>query len=112
MSEQELIEEVVADLTIELNSDADFSENILRVKVKAAIREFKNRRNYIATSMDETAIGEDMEQFYSTILDVSRYDYNQRGVEGQLAHSDNGVSRTWQERNKLWMNVHPFLKVM
>ena len=112
MSEQELIEEVVAALTEELNEDADFSENILRVKVKSVVREFKNRRNYIATSMDSKAIEEDMERFYSTILDVSRYDYNQRGAEGQESHADNGVTRKWVDRNKLWMNVHPFVKVM
>lgn len=33
--------------------------------------------------------------------------YSQRGAEGQTAHSENGISRTWAEKSKYLAQVMP-----
>lgn len=109
---ESLIEEIISDLTIELQGDAGFSADILRQKVKNAAREVRLHRNYGATSMDETAIASDMQRFYSVIRDVALYDYNQVGIEFQLIHTENGVTRNYEYRNRMLAGVIPFAKVV
>ena len=109
---ESLIEEIIDDLTVELSGDAGFSAAILEQKVRNAAREVKLHRNYGATSMDETAIASDMQRFYSTIRAVALYDYNQVGIEYQEIHTENGVTRNYIERNKLFAGVVPFAGVI
>ena len=37
--------------------------------------------------------------------------YNRRGAEGETAHNENGVSRTYEDSDKLLAQVVPFGKV-
>ena len=108
----ELFYSVVEDLTIELQNDPDFSVDILEVKVKNAIRDVKLKRNYKATSYNEEQIADDLQNYYSTIVNVARYDYNQIGAEGQSQHNENDVSRTWVDRDRLFSDVIPFIRVL
>lgn len=103
---------VVADLTTELSGEPGFSAAILGNKVEMAIQEVILRRNYSASSLTDTQISEDLSNFRSTIVNVARYDYNQIGAEGQSAHSENSVSRTWIDRNTLFNGVIAFVKVL
>ena len=107
-----MTEEIVDMLTVELQNEPEFNADILENKVKAVVRELKSRRNYSATGMTDKEIEADMENYFSVIVDVSRYDYNQRGAERELSHSDNGVSRTYESRDALWRQVHAFVKVL
>lgn len=107
-----MTEEIIADLTEELSSEPDFSASILKNKVKAVIRELRMKRNYIASGMSEDEIDSDMENYYSVVLDVARYDYNQRGAEGELSHTENGISRMYESRDNLWKGVHAYVKVL
>lgn len=34
--------------------------------------------------------------------------YNQRGAEGQIGHSENGISRTWGQNSRLLAQVMPY----
>lgn len=103
---------VVADLTTELSGDPGFSADVLGVKVETAIREVILRRNYAASSLTDTKISEDLSNYYSTVVNVARYDYNQIGAEGQTSHSENSVGRTWVDRNTLFNGVVAFVKVL
>lgn len=103
--------ELVADLKTELKNDPNFDEDILKVKVKNAIRDVRQRRNYGATAYKEDAIAEDLESYYSVIRNVALYDYNQIGAEGQVSHDENSVNRVWVDRNKLFNGVVAFVKV-
>lgn len=105
-------QEVIAELTIELRGESTFNEDILAVKVRNAIRELKMRRNYSATSFSENDIEKDIYNYYSTIVNVARYDYNQLGAEGESNHSENSVSRSWVDRDELFRGVHAFVKVL
>lgn len=112
MTIAELQAEILDDLTIELENEPDFSADILAVKIKNAIREAKAKRNYEATTYDESDIADDLYRFYSVIANVARYDYNMIGSEGETSHSENGVSRHYVEREKLFADIYPFVKVL
>ena len=107
----ELENEVVTELTVELKDEDSFNADLLRIKVKNAVRELRMKRNYTATSMTDEQILTDMYNYYSVILNVARYDYNQVGVEGEQSHSENSVSRTWVSRDDLFKGVHAFVNV-
>lgn len=107
-----LEQEIIAELTIELQGEPTFNADILAVKVRNAIREVKMKRNYAATSYTDTQIEQDLYNYFSTIKSVALYDYNQIGVEGEQSHSENSVSRTWVSRDELFKGVHAFVKVL
>lgn len=107
-----LQDELIADLTFELQKEPDFSVDLLRSKVISAIREVKLKRNYGATSYTDTQIEADLYNYYSIIKKVALYDYNQLGAEGEKSHNENGISRTWEDRDKLFSDVFSFVKVL
>ena len=108
----ELQNEIVTDLTIELQDDDDFNAAKLSNKVKLAIKEIISKRNYGATSYTEEMILSDLYNYYSMITNVARYDYNQIGAEGQFSHSENGTNRTWVKRDELFKGLVAFVDVI
>lgn len=90
--------EVYTDLCEELDINNAKDEAKLLAKVKYAVREVKNRRSYPSHFTDE-AIENDLQKLYSNIHDLALYDYNQIGAEGQTSHGENGISRTWKDRD-------------
>lgn len=115
MSEEtnvELQKEIIEDLTIELRDEPTFDAAVLKVKVKNAIREVRLKRNYAATSYSEEQIEYDLLNYYSVIKNLALYDYNQIGAEFQSSHSENSVSRTWTDRDKLLSGVVAFVRVL
>ena len=112
MTLDELQDEIVADLTIELSEDDDFSADVLAVKVKNAIKEIKSARMYPSSYTDEKIIKDLSDNYYSSIINLARYDYNQVGAEGQSAYSEGDNSRTWVDRNSLFNGIAPFVKIL
>lgn len=106
-----MTEEIVAELKEEFKNEPEFSEAILTNKVNSAIRELRMKRNYSASNLNESQIESDMENYYSVITNVARYDYSQRGVEGEISHSESGISRSYESRDNLWRGVHAFVRV-
>lgn len=107
-----LLEEIMADLTIELNGEPGFNQNVLRVKVKDAMKEVIMRRNYQATSYTDEKIKDDLYNFASVIKKVALFDYNQIGAEGQISHNENSVSRSWVDRDSLFNGVFAFVNTL
>lgn len=103
--------EIVNDLTTELNTDPSFDKNVLAVKVRVAVKELIEMRNYFATSMTDEQIENDIERFYPQVMNVARYDYNMTGAEGEISHSENGIQRMYVDRNTFWRGVVPFAGV-
>lgn len=105
--------EIVSDLTLELNSEPTFNAGVLAVKVKLAVRDVIGRRNYKASTWNEQRILDDLySNYYSTITNLARYDYNMIGAEGESSHSENGVSRSYVDRDSLLKGVHAFVGVL
>lgn len=93
----DILKEVYEDLVAELEIDKANEQKLLKLKVKNAVREIRNRRNY-PLHFTENDIQNDLNSLYSNIHDLALYDYNQIGVEGQSSHSENGESRAWKDR--------------
>lgn len=106
-----LLDEIVSDLTEELQNESTFNADILRAKVKSAIREVREKRMYQNVSYSETQINADMQNFYSVIRNVALYDYNMLGAEGETSHDENGTARTYVKRSTLFSDVIPFVKM-
>lgn len=106
-----LQQDIVNDLKAEIKNDPNFDEDILKSKVKSAIRDVRLRRNYGATSYTNEQIADDLENYYSIIKNIALYDYNQSGAEGQKSHSENDISRSWADRNDLFKGIVAFVKV-
>lgn len=105
--EQELIE----DLTIELSiSDEQFNSDLLTQKVRNALREVKSARNYPDTYTDEK-IASDMEKYYSQARAIALYDYNKTGYDFEDSHSENGISNSFSDRDKLFAGIIPLARI-
>ena len=113
-----LLDEIREELIIELvASGADFDSLsdgdvlLLVTKVKSAYRDVKRARNY-QNHHDDKFITKDMESQYSIIKTLALYDFNQIGAEGERIHAENGISRTWVNRNSVLNQVTPFGTVL
>lgn len=93
----DIVNEVFKELKEELDIEHSSDEKMLLNKVKNAVREVQNRRNYPSHFTDED-IEKDLEMLHSNIYNLALYDFNKIGVEGQASHSENGESRTWKSR--------------
>ena len=104
--------ELNTDLTAEITgSGLEVLTDVLAVKVKAVVRELLSIRNYELSGMTDEEVEADIERYYTQCMNVARYDYNQRGAEGEDSHSENGISRKYVERGRLWAGVVPFARV-
>lgn len=104
--------ELNTDLTAELEgSGQTVLSSVLAVKVKAVAKELLNIRNYEHSGMTDGEIETDINRYYTQCMNVARYDYNQIGAEGEQSHNENGISRQYIDRGKLWSGVVPFAKV-
>lgn len=104
--------ELNTDLTAEIEgSGQTVLANVLAVKVKAVVKELLNIRNYGYSGMTDGEIETDINRYYTQCMNVARYDYNQLGAEGESSHNENGISRQYIDRGKLWSGVVPFAKV-
>jgi len=110
MTIAELQNEIVSDLTIELQDDTDFNDELLEVKVKNAIREVRSKRSY-PSSYTEEMIAADLENLYSTISRLAVVDYNQVGAQGENSHREDDVQRDWESRESILGNIVAFVKV-
>ena len=100
--------EILNDLKAELSDEPTFDEAILEVKIKSAIRELISLRRYDKSGMADAEITEDLNNYYPQLLNISRYDFNTIGAEGETVHNENGVSRRFESRSKMWSGVVPF----
>lgn len=106
MAYMTLEQELVADLSAELESDKMFSQQLLISKVRSAIREVKRARKY-PSNYTEEQIERDIYDYYINIRNVALFDYNQIGGEFQESNSEPGSTRTYMDRNKLFSGIVP-----
>lgn len=101
--ENDLLEDLIAELS---ETDPNFKQSLIIPKIKEAIREVRRARNY-PKYYSESAIVEDLENYYSNIRKIALFDYNKIGGEFEESHSENSVSRSWEDRNKLFAGIIP-----
>lgn len=79
---EKLQQEILEDLRIELGLTRESDVAILFSKIRNAYRE------------------------------LALYDFNQCGAEGQISHSENGVSRAWKDRKECLNGIVTFCGVL
>ena len=84
---------------------------LLEQLIKQVTDEVMNRRMYPSNYTQEQ-IDEDLKKFESTIVNAVVYDRSQAGESFMQSYSENGVSRTWTDRDKLFKDVYPFVKIL
>lgn len=104
-----MIENIIEELTTELQNEVDFNVDILRLKVNNAYREVKQARNY-PSSYTDSMKESDMENFYTNVKALALYDYNKVGAEGQTQYSADGESIHYVDRNKMFAGILPIAR--
>ena len=84
---------------------------IIEQLIKQATEDVKAKRNYPDSYTDEM-IAEDLKKHQSVIVNLAVYDHSQAGEEFMASFSENGVSRAWRDREKLFVGVFPFVDVL
>lgn len=102
-----IITELFGDLENEIKSnDPGYSDSLLMIKIKNAIREVITSRRYPESYSDEK-IAKDIYRYYGNIRDIALYDYNAVGRDFEQSHSESGVSVSMTDRNKLFNGIYP-----
>ena len=84
---------------------------IIEQLIKQATEDVKARRNYHDSYTGEM-ITEDLKKFESVIVNLAVYDHSQAGENYMSALSEGGVSRTWKDRDSLFVGVFPFVNIV
>jgi hypothetical protein len=90
---------------------AAFNKDLHIEYPKQATEDVKARRNYPDSYTDEM-ITEDLKKFESVIVNLAVYDHSQAGEAFMASYNENGVNRTWRDRDSLFVGVFPFTKVL
>lgn len=102
--DQETFNEILSSLEVTLGVTEEADITILTEILKDAISEIKEARKY-PSGMDASKIEEDLHKYISNIKKLTKYDYNQIGVEYQESHNENGISRQYMERRKCFDGI-------
>lgn len=105
---------------IDSKSDSESSEVVfdhleenplLEQLISQAEADIRAKRMY-PESYTEEKIAADMKKFQSVVVNLVVYDRSQAGENFMASYSENGVSRTWKDREDLFVGVFPFAKVL
>lgn len=105
-SAEEMKDEVVSRLSVRLKDTTNVDDDVLSGIVDSAINEIETIRNY-PSDYDDEMIWKDMSRYFNNALELSLYDFNQIGVEGETGHTENGVTRQYKDRNACLKGVRP-----
>ena len=101
---------MLAELSVELADDATEVDTAkLTAKLNNAIRDVERAVNY-PSYYTKGMIEADLKQYYGNIHDLTIYDYNQIGAEGEVSHNENGTNRTWKSRKECFNGIVAFAK--
>ena len=79
--------------------------------LEQARNEIIEKRNYPETYTQDQ-IDRDVQKFENVMVNLAVYDRSQAGEAYMASYSENGVSRTWKDRESLFVGVFPFVKSM
>ena len=84
---------------------------LLEQLISQAEDDIRAKRIY-PKSYTEEKIAADMKKFQSVVVNLVVYDRSQAGENFMASYSENGVSRTWRDREDLFVGVFPFANVL
>ena len=109
---EEMKDKIISVLKPELQAtDPNFKEDLLVAKAQQTLEEAQVIRNYARTNYSETTILADMSNALPVFINVTRYDYNKIGAEGQSQYSGDGENLHYIDRGKMWNGWIPLARV-
>lgn len=84
---------------------------VIEQLIKQAAEDVRTIRNYPDNYTDEM-ITEDLKKFEGVIINLAVYDHSQAGEAFMASYNENGVNRTWRDRDSLFVGVFPFAKAL
>lgn len=109
---EDMLQTIIDELTIELKDRPGFSADVLKIKVNNAAREVKKARGYSYAGYTDEMIDEDILQFYTNIRNIALFDVSQQvGAEFNSSLSENGIYRTYRDRDKLFVGIIPLVRL-
>ena len=107
-----LREEIIAELTVQLQNEPTFNAEILKIKVNDAYRKVRSRKHYENTSYSVEQIESDLyEKHFQDIKDVALYNFVIMGADFQKTHNENGINRTFRTEDEILGNICAFVKI-
>lgn len=91
--------------------DKKEEDPLLNQLIEQAKKEIAIKRMYPETYTEKDILS-DLERFENNIVDLAVYDRSQAGEAYMESYSENGVSRSWKNRDDLFFGVYPFVKVL
>jgi hypothetical protein len=79
--------------------------------IEQAQQELISRRMY-PSSYTQEQIASDMKNYEGVIVNLAVYDRSQAGEAYMESYSENGVSRSWKDRDSLFSGVYPIAKLL
>lgn len=89
------------------NLTTEYGLEVSDLSILFAIEQFQTIRNYPATWDEEKKIA-DMEKNKAKIAMAAIEIDAKDGAEGQISHSENGISRTWTDKISAYKDVIGF----
>ena len=77
--------------------------------IEQARQDVIKSRNY-PSSYTQEQIDDDMKNYEGVIVNLAVYDRSQAGEAYMASYTENGVSRNWKDREKLFAGVHTIAK--
>lgn len=98
-------DEVIDMLTTLYSDQPTFNAEKVRVIVANVVDEVIEARKYRNVGYTDEQIAKDLFKYKSQIKNIAEYDFAHLGAPHELGHSENSVSRTWIDRNKLFSGI-------
>lgn len=103
------IESVENSDTVVFDSKED--NPLLEQLIDQVKQEIVSRKMY-PDSYTEEKIEMDMKKYEGNIVNLVVYDRSQAGESYMTSYSENGVSRSWKDREELFAGIYPFVKIL
>lgn len=97
--------------TSEVVFDKPEENPLLEQLINQAEVDIRAKRKYPESYTEEKIVA-DMEKFQSVVVNLAVYDRSQAGENFMASYTENGVVRTWRDRDDLFVGVFPFAKVL
>lgn len=98
------LEQRIEQMKIMLGDDgADIEDNVCQTYLDLANSKILNHRYPFGTKLTEVE-----PQFSYQLIELAIVLYNQRGVEGQETHNENGVHRKYRKESEILASIPKF----
>ena len=103
--------DILTDVSTYLGEEVSEQDNpVLLILIKRAIRKICSKRYpYGYTDAQKEAA---VSKYRDVVFDAAIYYWAKQGSEGQNSHSENGISRGYQNEDDLYFDVVPMAKTL